>query len=213
MSHKIIISKKFGEKTTCTKCGIKFYNLNKSSTPCPKCGAAQVKSKAKKIPNKKKSAVKEANVNLISLVRLEENKKQAEVLISNEKLDVSNINKTGWYFLSEDNINTDKTINLTKAIHLNNPPLEGIISYIQTYPFKGIGKEIAKVIAQSDLSELFLKNKLDINYLMISCGLSEFKATNFVKVWNKSTDHRVLQILLRELGVGNAASNEIVEKL
>ena len=48
MSHKIIISKKFGEKTTCTKCGIKFYNLNKSSTPCPKCGAAQVKSKAKK---------------------------------------------------------------------------------------------------------------------------------------------------------------------
>ena len=34
--------------------------------------------KAKKIPNKKKSAVKEASVNLISLVRLEENKKQAE---------------------------------------------------------------------------------------------------------------------------------------
>ena len=47
---------------------------------------------------------------------------------------------------------------------------------------------------------------------MISCGLSEFKAINFIKIWNKSLDHRVLQILLRELGVGNAASNEIIEK-
>ena len=212
MPHKIVISKKFGEKSTCTKCGIKFYNLNKSSTPCPKCGEAQVKNKEKKIPNKKKRVVKEASVDLISLIRLEENKRKAEVLISNEKLDVSNIKKTGWYFLSEEHINADKTINLTKVIHLNNPPLEGIISYIQTYPFKGIGKETAKVIAQSDLSELFSNNKLDINYLMISCGLSEFRAINFIKVWNKSVDHRVLQILLRELGVGNAASNEIVEK-
>ena len=66
MSHKIIISKKFGEKTTCTKCEIKFYNLNKSSTPCPKCGAAQVKSKAKKIPKKKKRAEKDASVTIIS---------------------------------------------------------------------------------------------------------------------------------------------------
>ena len=88
MPHKIVISKKFGEKSTCTKCGIKFYNLNKSSTPCPKCGEAQVKNKEKKISNKKKRVVKQASVDLISLIRLEENKRKAEVLISNEKLEV-----------------------------------------------------------------------------------------------------------------------------
>ena len=54
MPHKIAISKKFGEKSTCTKFGIKFYNLNKSSTPCPKCGEVQVKNKEKKYLIKKR---------------------------------------------------------------------------------------------------------------------------------------------------------------
>ena len=52
----------------------------------------------KKIPNKKKRVVKEASVNLISLIRLEENKRKAEVLISNEKLEVSNIKKNRMVF-------------------------------------------------------------------------------------------------------------------
>ena len=98
----MLISKKFGKKSTCTKCGIKFYNLNKSSTPCPKCGVAQVKNKEKKVSNKTKRAVQDSGSALLSLIRLESNARKAEVLISNEKLEVSNIKKTGWYFLSED---------------------------------------------------------------------------------------------------------------
>lgn len=38
---------KWGRKFVCFKCGCKFYDLNKTTAVCPKCGADQADAKSK----------------------------------------------------------------------------------------------------------------------------------------------------------------------
>ena len=47
-------NKDLGSKMTCTECGIKFYDLNKSPASCPKCHLTV--ENIKKIKNKKNEA-------------------------------------------------------------------------------------------------------------------------------------------------------------
>ncbi len=139
----MIISKKFGQKITCTTCGIKFYNLNKKSMPCPKCGSPQ-DVKIKQSPYAKIKDYSIQNDKVVSLVRLEKNNKP-EVLFNTLRIITTGIKKIGWYYISERKIlKVDNTLDLSKIIYLSNPPIEGIIKYLQTYRFKGIGSGNSK---------------------------------------------------------------------
>lgn len=40
---------KYGLKYSCSVCGCKFYDLNRTNPLCPKCGAAPKKNKGKKL--------------------------------------------------------------------------------------------------------------------------------------------------------------------
>ena len=86
-----------------------------------------------------------------------------------------------------------------------------MVSYLSSFFFPSVGEETAKTIADSSLINIFLQNtELDKVVLKENFLLTDKTINIICKVWKNKKLDNVLHILLRELGIGHAASNDIV---
>ena len=182
------------EKIICSNCGTKFILIKNPLKKCPKCSFINAEdAKDIKLP--------------IQVFHYDHVIKKEDVISSNFKLKIENIDKSGWYFLSSDAASLTKN----NFLRLESFPKKGLISYLSSFFFPSVGEETAKIIVDSSFPNLFLQNiELDKEVLKNNYELTD-KTINIVcKVWKNKNLDNVLHILLRELGIGHAASNDIV---
>ena len=184
------------EKSICRKCGAKFYIIKEAIKKCPTCKSTTIiKYEVLKLP--------------LQLLYYDTIDKNTEVIASNFNLKSIKVQKKGWYILSPE---IESIIN-KKYIRLEKLPEKGLAAYLSSFFFPSIGIETANKIAKSSLAKVLLENKkINTNNLNYDFPLSA-KSINIINsVWKKKVNDNLLHVLLRELGIGHAASNDIVNR-
>jgi exodeoxyribonuclease V alpha subunit len=203
------VSKNFGNKTVCGSCGAKFYDLNKVPPVCPKCGIKGSNNSYEKWNPRKKGDGPNAQ---LWVVRVLEKTSKPVVVIGPNSLNTSELESPGWYFFAAEKNVSEETLNSSKAIQLKRSPLKGVRSYLETYAFKGIGKETAKKFADPSSANIFGDLSRSPEEISSAIGIPSASAKAFKKAWIGAHGSRELHILLRDLGIGHAASNQIIKE-
>lgn len=182
------------EKCICKKCGAKFYIIKNPLKKCPTCKSTSIdKLEVIKLP--------------LQVIYYDKDLKKVEVFASNFNLQSIKVSKTGWYILSAES----ETLINKKFIRLDSFPKKGLAIYLSSFFFPSIGEETAKKIAESSLAKALIENKkINIDYSNDSFFLSAKNINIINSVWKKKVIDNLLHVLLRELGLGHAASNDIV---
>lgn len=182
------------KKITCENCRKKFILINNPQKICPKC-------------NFNKTGDTNDIKRPIQVFYYDNILKKEDIISSNVKLKLKDINKSGWYFLLGESV----ALTTNNFVRLDCFPKKGLVSYLSSYFFPTVGEETAKIIADSSCLHLFLQNEdLDKEVLKENYDLTDKTINIICKVWKKKKLDNILHILLRELGIGNAPSNEIV---
>ena len=92
-------------------------------------------------------------------------------------------------------------------------PSAGIQSYLQTHAFKGIGPETARKLAVPETYNIFEDLSRPAEEISDAYGINAATATLFEMAWAKTSKTRDIQIMLRQLGLGNAVVKQIRETL
>ncbi len=182
------------KKISCLNCGTKFFLIKNPLKKCPKCGHINTEdAKDIKLP--------------VQVFYYDDRNKKEDILSSNFKLNIKGLDKSGWYFLPSN----AESIKENNFVRLGSFPKKGLVSYLSSFFFPSVGEETAKTIADSSLINIFLQNtELDKVVLKENLLLTDKTINIICKVWKNKKLDNVLHILLRELGIGHAASNDIV---
>ena len=199
------MASKKGQKHRCDRCGTKFYDLNSIPVTCPKCGTGRnLGARPEKL---RKKDVK----TFLWTIFNDFHSKKHEVIVGPNSIDTSLLTEPGWYFFPPGISAENKPIEPSDAIYMREAPIEGIRSYLETYAFKGIGKETAKKLTREHGINVLSTLSGSAREISENYGIPLKTARSFEKAWKKTEDTRLLQILLRQLGLKNAACKHVVE--
>ena len=216
------MASKRGNKHRCGTCGTTYYDLNKPTPSCPKCGTFDVPDSPGKKPKKTIAAAAKRKSTPQSgkeerkpgsdlwVCAVESGNAVATVISGPTTLDTSNLTEPGWYFFKPDKSAQQKSLSPKSAIHLKDIPTNGIRSYLETYAFKGIGPETAKKLAVPETENIYADLSRPSEVLSSKYGINAEVAAKFEKAWAKTIETRDLQIMLRQLGLGNAVVKQIL---
>ena len=211
---------KRGNKLKCSSCGAAFYDMKKPSPSCPKCGTLHVPAKAvrKRTAGKRKTPQKTETYNnkpdsKLWVCVLEGGSTEASVVSGPPELNTSSLREPGWYFYKPLKSSGTKPLSPKTALHMMEAPTAGIQSYLQTLAFKGIGPETARKLAIPETENIFEDLSRPGKEISDAYGINAATATLFEDAWAKSSKTRDIQIMLRQLGLGNAVVKQIRETL
>jgi len=214
------MSDKRGNKLKCSSCGAAYYDMNKPSPSCPKCGTFHVPDKAvrKRTTGKRKTPQKTETYNnkpdpRLWVCVLEGGSSEATVVSGPPELNTSSLKEPGWYFFKPLTSSGTKPLSPKTALHMMEEPSAGIQSYLQTHAFKGIGPETAKKLAIPETENIFEDLSRPGKEISDAYGINTATATLFEMAWAKTSKTRDIQIMLRQFGLGNAVVKQIRETL
>ena len=199
------MASKKGQKHQCVRCGTKFYDLNKIPVTCPKCGIG--KNIGARLAKPRKKDLK----TFLWTIFIDPHSKKPEVIAGPNTIDTSSLTEPGWYFFSPGIAAENENINPSDTIYLQEAPVEGVRSYLETYAFKGIGKETAKKLTSEQGPNVLSDLSGSAREISENYGIPLKIARSFEKAWKTKENTRLLQILLRQLGLGNAACKHVME--
>jgi exodeoxyribonuclease V alpha subunit len=214
------MSDKRGNKIKCSSCGAAFYDMTKTYLSCPKCGIFHVSDKTlqkqnaakRKNPHKTRKNNSKPNSDLWVCV-LEGGNTKATVVRGPSNLNTSSLREPGWYFFKPLKSGETKPLSPKTALHMMEDPSAGIQSYLQTHAFKGVGPETAKKLAVPETYNIFEDLSRPAKEISVAYGINASTATLFEMAWAKTSKTRDIQIMLRQLGLGNAVVKQIRETL
>jgi hypothetical protein len=212
-----------GTKLACTKCGTKFYDLNKNPPRCPKCKAEQASAgksrhRSKKISKTKSGADDSTQSGLYTFGLVDVGSDDDDRYISPSLKNVNlgnSLNKvSGWFVVSLDEENAE-----SGPIYIRLPaaPLAGLKRYLATWRFEGVGPKIA---------EKFVSSLENFSFAFLDGASGKFEPPSAVDSdllktikdsWAKNSDSNMLHVFLHELdlqyGVINSIESEIGERI
>ena len=144
---------------------------------------------------------------------LEGGNTKATVVSGPSNLNTSSLREPGWYFFKPLKSSETKSLSPNTALHMMEEPSAGIQSYLQTHAFKGIGPETARKLAVPETYNVFEDLSRPAEEISVAYGINASTATLFETAWAKTSKTRDIQIMLRQLGLGNAVVKQIRETL
>ncbi|MBT3765887.1 MAG: AAA family ATPase [Proteobacteria bacterium] len=118
----------------------------------------------------------------------------------------------GWHFLKASEVLDKKSTAPIKSINFPASPLKGLKSYFGTYAFKGVGTQTADKLLSGAKSDVFAHLSETPDKLVEHCGISLKAAIAFAEAWAATEKTRNLQVLLREIGFGNAGCRDVIDQ-
>ncbi len=192
-----------GKQIKCKNCDTIYYSDEDGSPTCQKCGvfATTLHAKGDQLGYNTE----------VSVIYIKENPIRVVIVDGPSNIDTSRLSNPGWYFFSVNLDIIQTPIDPKKAILLNHLPIIGIQSFLESYYFKGIGKEIAKKLISSSDRNIFEILTLPAHQISKQISIPITIAKNLSKTWNQLSSSRALHILLRELGLNHNVSNQILK--
>ena len=197
-----------GKKHRCSKCGKNYYDLGKKEHSCPSCkaGTDSVRNgnvtKHNSIKSNNEKPKKQHSVNLSAeLFYVDENNhtKIKHTFSGQSAVLDGDVNRAGWHIglLNESSrrINADKD-----TLWLGKLPRAGLMSYLASDSFPGIGQQTAQKIVQtfrnSELMLLFQGKQKDFPEYEVPASAVE-KVT---LLWKEKMETNAWSILMHEVG-------------
>lgn len=128
--------------------------------------------------------------------------------VSSRRIDLPD----GWHFFGSAEPAKGSDKEKPQPISFQEAPLDGIRSYLATYAFKGIGSKTADSLLSNFQGDVFMHLSQPPKAIAEQCNIPRKAAEAFCDAWAATANTRNLQILLRQLGFGNAACREAIDK-
>ncbi len=192
-----------GAKHTCQSCNTKFYDMGVKNAKCPNCLLEIIKKNEGKNTNhykfQKEDKIEiETRVELLEVIDPHKGtfRNTLDKPINFENADLFS---NSWYVIEKKYISNDKVEKDAPFLRLETSPERGLISFLSSNHFKGIGNVQAENLVKNYGFSFvrFLNNK--IKKISLDFQISESMAKILIDGWKKTERFNLLEILLRDL--------------
>ncbi len=197
---------KRGNKHICFICKTQFYDMGFENAQCPNCLLKnEVKNENKKLSGKNYSnkdiQKKFPDAKIIILEIIDQGNCIArDVYDKNISFQKNDLYSKGWLITLPSNIKNEKIVNNKLIINLSTPPETGLISFLETNLFKGLGEiQSKKLVKDYGFSFVRVLNQTT-KQISKQLDIREKLATVLQQGWKATLGYNFFEVFLRNAG-------------
>ncbi len=203
-----------GNKVKCAFCGKSYYDLGRSNHPCPGCNKTN-KSNNKKFGNNTKPSIEDdaPSVEMELMEVTSENSNKAFSQNSGTvKFEFKEV-KPGWYCAPKSSIVKGVISSRKDVFFLQSAPLAGLIKYLCSPRFKGIGVSTASEIVNKNSGSVIASLEGSVDFISSELGVNKTIAKSLQAGWKQDSKSNIFKVLLLEAGLTELQIKDLSEKV